>query len=182
MRWAKSSPAVIGDSTLINNAPYAVQLVRQVNHGPQESIRYFIPAINGTDFTETTEDSLVESNFEKLNSYLTTVPMGETFLLILPLRRYKNFRCHVHNKFFEVNLYQKNPTNTHHWRSTLARPSRDIDLAFRPDRVVAGPRNDIGESSAEGKKTRESASGTEDTAVFPELQTSLLPALKVYYQ
>lgn len=30
-----------------------------------------------------------------------------------------------------VCLYQRNPTNSHHWRVNLARPSRDIDLAFR---------------------------------------------------
>lgn len=45
--------------------------------------------------------------------------------------RYKNFRCEHHDKFFEVNLYQNNPINSHHWRVNLARPSRDIDLAFR---------------------------------------------------
>jgi len=75
MRWArlhKSSLAVDDESaSTLNSAPYAVQLVRQVNYGPQESIRYFFPAKNGSDFTETTEDNLVESNFEKLNSYLT---------------------------------------------------------------------------------------------------------------
>jgi hypothetical protein len=75
MCWAslhKSSLAA-GDEPVstVNSAPYAVQLVRQVNYGPQESIRYFVPAKNGSDLTETTEDSLVESNFEKLNSYLT---------------------------------------------------------------------------------------------------------------
>ena len=74
-RWAsihKSSLAVDDGSTLIiNSASYAVQLVRQINYGPQESIRYFVPASNGSDFTEATEDDLVESNFEKLNSYLT---------------------------------------------------------------------------------------------------------------
>ena len=75
MRWAslhKSSLSVDDESALtVNSAPYAVQLVRQVNYGPQESIRYFVPAKNDSDFTETTEDILVESNFEKLNSYLT---------------------------------------------------------------------------------------------------------------
>ena len=75
MCWAslyKSSLAVDDDSaSTVNSAPYAVQLVRQVNYGPQESIRYFVPAKTGSDFTETTEDNLVESNFEKLNSYLT---------------------------------------------------------------------------------------------------------------
>lgn len=42
--------------------------------------------------------------------------------------RYKNYRCGEHDKFFEVNLYQKDPVNTHHWRVNLARPGRSIDL------------------------------------------------------
>jgi hypothetical protein len=41
---------------------------------------------------------------------------------------YKNYRCDDHNKFYEVNIYQKDPVNRHHWRATLARPARDIDL------------------------------------------------------
>jgi hypothetical protein len=42
--------------------------------------------------------------------------------------RYKNFKCTAHNKFFELNLYQKDPVNKHHWRANIARPSADIDL------------------------------------------------------
>lgn len=45
--------------------------------------------------------------------------------------RYKNFRCDRHNKFFEVNLYQKNLINAHHGRANLARPSTDIDLSLK---------------------------------------------------
>ncbi|KAF1976090.1 hypothetical protein BU23DRAFT_431957, partial [Bimuria novae-zelandiae CBS 107.79] len=95
-------------STTVNSASYAVQLVREKNFGPQESVRYFVPTA-GSDFVETSEDSLIEANIEKLNSF-------------------KNFKCSSHDKFFEVNLYQKNPSSTHHWRSNLARPSREIDL------------------------------------------------------
>jgi hypothetical protein len=43
-------------------------------------------------------------------------------------RRYKNFKCTAHNKFFELNLYQKDPVNRHHWRANIARPSTEIDL------------------------------------------------------
>lgn len=43
--------------------------------------------------------------------------------------RYKNFKCTAHNKFFELNLYEKNPVNTHHWRGNISRPSADINLA-----------------------------------------------------
>lgn len=42
--------------------------------------------------------------------------------------RYKNYKCNAHDKFFEVNLYQKDPVNMHHWRANLARPATDIDL------------------------------------------------------
>jgi hypothetical protein len=45
--------------------------------------------------------------------------------------RHKNFRCFVHNKFFEVNLYQKDPVNKHHWRATIARPAKEIDIPTR---------------------------------------------------
>jgi hypothetical protein len=32
---------------------------------------------------------------------------------------YKNFRCSEHNKFFEFNLYKKDPINKHHWRANI---------------------------------------------------------------
>ncbi|KAL5382851.1 hypothetical protein PMIN02_009818 [Paraphaeosphaeria minitans] len=123
-RWSTSqrTSAVLDDnpSSLVNTAPYAVQLVRQINFGPQEAVRYFVPT-TGDEFVETTEDSLIEANFEKLNSF-------------------KNFRCSSHDKFFEVNLYQKNPSNTHHWQSNLARPSQEIDLVFRRQKVITHPK------------------------------------------
>jgi hypothetical protein len=49
--------------------PYAVQLVRQVNYGPLESKRYFVPQDNpAKDFVEVTVEDLVDANFEKVNS------------------------------------------------------------------------------------------------------------------
>ncbi|MCJ1331863.1 hypothetical protein MMC10_008555 [Thelotrema lepadinum] len=50
-------------------APFAVQLVRQVNYGPLESKRYFGP-IEGEDeaFTEISENDLIQANFQKVNS------------------------------------------------------------------------------------------------------------------
>jgi hypothetical protein len=74
--WAllqKVSPLIGDSSSIIDNAPYVVQLVRQINYGPQESIRYFVPASDGSNFAETTENDLVKSNFKKLNSCLLTV-------------------------------------------------------------------------------------------------------------
>ena len=82
---------------------------------------------------------------------------------------YKNFRCNVHNKFFELNLYQTNPLNTHHWRSTLARPSRDIDLSFRQQQAGAGTSKKMKEKKADQNK--------DDS--FLELQQSFLSALEV---
>ena len=75
MRWTSllTTSLVPVDDSLVSGAPYAVQLVKQINYGPQESIRYFVPASNGSDFAEATEDDLLESNFEKLNSYLIII-------------------------------------------------------------------------------------------------------------
>ncbi|KAK4206094.1 hypothetical protein QBC37DRAFT_381425 [Rhypophila decipiens] len=109
MGQARTSPQ---KQLLTGSTRRLIQVVKQVNYGPQEWIRYFVP--NDSEFMEATEDALLKANFEKVNSY-------------------KNFRCTRHNKFFELNLYQKNATNAHHWRSNLARPSRDIDLAFRKE-------------------------------------------------
>ncbi|KAJ8133249.1 hypothetical protein O1611_g370 [Lasiodiplodia mahajangana] len=119
MGWAKSDPTEPANgSSLVSGAPYGVQVVRQVNFGPQESIRYFVADNSSSVFLESSEQAFIQANFEKLNSY-------------------KNFKCQQHNKFFEVNLYQKDPFNAHHWRANLARPSRDIDLQFRESTVLA---------------------------------------------
>lgn len=48
-------------------AAYAVQLVKQVNHGPLESKRYFVPVSAG-GFKEIKEDDIIQANFQKLNS------------------------------------------------------------------------------------------------------------------
>ncbi|KAI8416622.1 hypothetical protein FOFC_02935, partial [Fusarium oxysporum] len=86
------------------------QLVRQVNYGPLESKRYFIPT-DGTesDFVEVIENDLIQAKFQKVNTY-------------------KLYKCQGHNKFFGVNIYQKDPINKHHWRVHIARPADSIDL------------------------------------------------------
>ena len=43
----------------------------------------------------------------------------------------------MHNKFFELNLYQKDPVNRHHWRANIARPAADIDLDASSGRQVS---------------------------------------------
>ncbi|KAK6597669.1 hypothetical protein ACHAQE_007197 [Botrytis cinerea] len=107
-----TTPNDPGDASnpITPTTPYAIQFVRQVNYGPLESKRYFIPDTNSPgDFIEISEQHLILANYQKLNSY-------------------KNFKCTPHNKFFEVNLYQRDPVNDHHWRANIARPAGDIDL------------------------------------------------------
>ncbi|KAK8118095.1 uncharacterized protein PG998_006376 [Apiospora kogelbergensis] len=82
---------------------FAIQVVQQVNYGPLESKRYFVPMAHEQDeFVEVTEEDLIQANFKKLNSY-------------------KNYKCEVHDKFFELNVYQKDPVNKHHWRDAQER-------------------------------------------------------------
>ncbi|KAF3805055.1 hypothetical protein GCG54_00005800 [Colletotrichum gloeosporioides] len=115
MAWAKDSqPTVIEATPKIdssNRIPlYAIQLVRQVNYGPLESKRYFVNFADCThSYVEVAEDFLIQINFQKVNSF-------------------KNFKCDIHDRFFEINLYQKDPVNKHHWRANLARPASTIDL------------------------------------------------------
>ncbi|KAM0260043.1 hypothetical protein ACHAQJ_002967 [Trichoderma viride] len=167
MQWAKFASSNPSEGyLLITDSQYAVQLVKQVNFGSQESIRYFIPASNGIEYVEITESNLLEANFKKLNSY-------------------KNFKCGVHNRFFEVNLYQKNPTNAHHWRADLARPSKDIDLLFKERGVttktsvevepITPPLNQ--ERSASGLKSFSSPFQT-DRATVKSVLRFLLPTVK----
>jgi hypothetical protein len=68
INWAKANgkPTASTASSLVG-VPYAVQLVRQINFGPQESIRYFIPT-EFSGFQEINERYLIDANFEKLNS------------------------------------------------------------------------------------------------------------------
>lgn len=69
MQWAKSTTAEPNDDpSFIVDADYVVQLVRQVNYGPQESVRYFITVNDGIEFAEVRENDLIAANFEKLNS------------------------------------------------------------------------------------------------------------------
>ena len=73
--WAKraslSTSSATGNTTPCGTElyPYAVEVVRQVNYGPLESKRYFVPENSpGRDFVEVTADDLVDADFEKMNS------------------------------------------------------------------------------------------------------------------
>lgn len=76
MTWAhkeqsKSASAPEAESVDLNgfHPSFAVQLVRQVNFGPLESKRYFVPLSTVMDaFKEVTESDLIRANFRKLNA------------------------------------------------------------------------------------------------------------------
>lgn len=62
---------------------YAIQLVQQVNYGPIDSKRYFIPSPSSQDqsasaFVEVVEQDLIVGNFEKLNSYVWFASLDST--------------------------------------------------------------------------------------------------------
>ncbi|EPE36671.1 hypothetical protein GLAREA_08834 [Glarea lozoyensis ATCC 20868] len=114
LTWAKEADTTTEPDAdvldlLENQSAFVIQIVRQVNYGPLEFKRYFTPSKDGSGFVELTEKALIDANFQKLNSY-------------------KNYRCSSHDKFFEFNLYQKDPVNKHHWRANIARPATEIDL------------------------------------------------------
>ena len=73
--WTVTSEVSSDYDTSLAAPEYAVQLVKQVNYGPLESRRYFIPRrdLSGAEFIEVGEQWLIEKNFEKLNSYVYTV-------------------------------------------------------------------------------------------------------------
>ncbi|KAL1623447.1 hypothetical protein SLS54_004436 [Diplodia seriata] len=119
LKWAAfprettaQSPGEQGDKLASLGYPHVIQMVTQVNFGPLEGKRYFAAAGREDDeeaFVEVTESDLIAANYKKLNAY-------------------KNFKCSSHNKFFEVNVYEKDPVNAHHWRLNIARPGSEIDL------------------------------------------------------
>lgn len=76
-----------GGSSYRDGQNYVIQAVKQVNFGPVEEVRYFLRTPDG--FEEVTEAFVRLCGLAKKNNY-------------------KNFKCQVHNKFFEVNLYQEN--------------------------------------------------------------------------
>lgn len=101
-----------------NEYPYIIQFVKQVSYGPVESRQFFAPtastdtstsALEGKQYIELSEEALIAANFTKVNTH-------------------KNFKYTSHNRFLELNLYQKDPVNKHHWRLDVTRPSKEIDL------------------------------------------------------
>ncbi|KAL7905799.1 hypothetical protein GGI35DRAFT_123535 [Trichoderma velutinum] len=167
MQWAKFSSAEPNDgSSFLASADYVVQLVKQVSYGPQESVRYFTTANDGIGFAEVNEKDLIAANFEKLNSY-------------------KNFKCIGHDKFFEVNLYQKNPFNTHHWRANIARPATDIDLVHRQKKeksaqVIKSEDMKQQDHNADAERGTSSGSGLPDptSQAHEAISQVNIPALK----
>lgn len=73
MLWAKyprnSVISTVAVDLLSLKPDFAVQLVRQVNYGPLESKRYFIPSSSSDGgFLEISENDLIQANFQKLNA------------------------------------------------------------------------------------------------------------------
>ena len=73
MHWAAYPKGAAPETNKVDlvelKTPFAIQLVRQVNYGPLESKRYFIPAESEErGFLEITEEELIQANFKKLNS------------------------------------------------------------------------------------------------------------------
>ena len=74
LNWAKfpTTSTVVNPTKSENlqdsNWTYAIQLVKQVNYGPLESKRYFVPLADDEKFEEVTERDLIEANFAKVNS------------------------------------------------------------------------------------------------------------------
>lgn len=130
MAWAEfpKDRTVTSDNTVQDDAgvTVAIQVVKQVNFGPLESKRYFFQVKNG-EFVEVTEQWLVNANFQKLNTYVV-VQLHVNGSELLTLYSFENYECGMHNKFFEVHVYQRDPINTHHWRADVARPASEIDL------------------------------------------------------
>lgn len=77
MKWTESTTDAMPSSSsvdLVEMGPdFAVQLVRQVNFGPLESKRYFVPT-EGDKFIEISESDLIQANFQKLNSSVAFPP------------------------------------------------------------------------------------------------------------
>lgn len=57
------------DSSIMSNKGYAIQLVKQVNFGPLETTRYFVPGNSApVDFIEVDASALIQANFQKVNT------------------------------------------------------------------------------------------------------------------
>lgn len=95
---------------------YVIQAVKQVNFGPVEEVRYYRRTTDG--FEGVTESFVKSRGLKKKNTY-------------------KNFRCEVHNKFFEINLYQENAFSKHTW--TFMRLGQQVKSTLdTEDQGVAG--------------------------------------------
>lgn len=83
--WAKlSQSAPVANSASLFQDPeelprFVVQFVQQVNYGPVEAKRYFVPSPEASssatfekeiEFLEVTEQDLIAGNFQKLNAYV----------------------------------------------------------------------------------------------------------------
>jgi hypothetical protein len=73
LAWAKGADTTPEPGTDITKiledaSSFAIQIVRQVDYGPLEFKRYFTEGVEDNAFVEPTEKTLIDANFEKLNS------------------------------------------------------------------------------------------------------------------
>ncbi|KGO77349.1 hypothetical protein PITC_055340 [Penicillium italicum] len=66
-KWGFTTIGNLTGSTDPSEASVCIQLVRQVNSGPIESIRYFVASDNHGSFEEVSEDGIMDANFVKIN-------------------------------------------------------------------------------------------------------------------
>ncbi|KGO43421.1 hypothetical protein PEX2_000280 [Penicillium expansum] len=68
-KWGLTTIGNLTGSTDPSEASVCIQLVRQVNSGPIESIRYFVASDTHGSFEEVPEDGIVDANFVKMNDH-----------------------------------------------------------------------------------------------------------------
>ncbi|KAJ5836953.1 hypothetical protein N7447_002979 [Penicillium robsamsonii] len=111
-KWALTIIGNLTGSADPAEASVCIQLVRQINSGPIESIRYFVGSDKHGNFEEVAEDGSPDANFVKMNEC-------------------KTFRCSQHDRIFDLNLYEPSTGSTRHWRSRIAKPLKQIENALK---------------------------------------------------
>jgi len=103
----------LAKSSQLDRSAYAIQLVSQVDRGAVLSKRYFVSAAlcgeaESVEFKEVNESEIAALGLEKCNSF-------------------KNFKSRSENRFYEINIYQRNAGSNRRIQVNAERPG-DIDL------------------------------------------------------
>ncbi|KAJ5365813.1 hypothetical protein N7517_008699 [Penicillium concentricum] len=127
-KWALTTIGNLTGSTDPSEASVCIQLVRQVTSGPIESVRYFVGS-DKDNFEEVSEDGILDANFLKMNEC-------------------KSFRCTQHNRIFDLNLFEPSTGSARRWRSSIAKPLRQIENALKDKMSGSGSRSVSGSRSS----------------------------------